>query len=216
MKFSADTRYSGMIDAESRGKARELLRRIYVENVLAFERLTELFKPLKDRGRRLPGRRARPELLTSLLRDWQRIPHQTYRLAFDYKQLGRGLAIMSETRLSTGHTQDLSWEDQGSERAIYALTITVLADKRGIDISVQPIYSISEHALARRFQRGRKRGYADVLADLVPIALPINPMPGAEWALPVADSGEWRGQIVKNSYGNRDGSVLSVRTYWSA
>jgi hypothetical protein len=83
-------------------------------------------------------------------------------------------------------------------------------------MSVHPIYSISEHALARRFQRGRKRDYADVLTDLLPIVPPINPVPGTEWALPVADGGEWRGLIVTNSYGNRDWSVLSVRTYWSA
>jgi hypothetical protein len=72
MTSSADTRYSVPVDAESRGKARELLRRIYVENTLAFVRLTELLKPLKDRSRR------------------QQIPHR-YRLAFNYKLLGRGL-----------------------------------------------------------------------------------------------------------------------------
>jgi hypothetical protein len=215
MTSSGDTHYSVPIDAESRGKARELLRRIYAENAPAFVRVTELLKPLKDRSRRLPGRRPRPEQLADLVRDWQQIPHQTYRLAFNYKLLGRGLGTVSETRLSTGHNQDVRWEDQGSERAIYALTITVLVDKHGIDVSVHPIYSISEHALARRFQRGNKRGYANVLADLLPIVPPIDPVSGAEWTLRVADGGVWRGQIVTNSYGNHNGSVLSVRTYWS-
>src|SRR5215472_11104905 len=105
MTSGGGTHYSVPIDAESRGKARELLRRIYVENGLSFVRLTELLKPLMDRGRRLPGRRPRPEQLAGLVRDWQQIPHQTYRLAFNYKLLGRGFGTMSETRLSTGHSQ---------------------------------------------------------------------------------------------------------------
>jgi hypothetical protein len=214
MISSADSR-SVPIDAESRGKARELLRRIYVESALAYVRLTELLKPLKERERRLPGRRPRPEHLADLARDWQQTPHRTYRLTFNCELLGRGRRALSETRLSTGHTQNLSWEDQGTERAIYALTITVLADKSGIDMSVHPIYSISEHALARRFQRGRKRDYADVLADLASIVPPANPVPGAEWAFPVADGGEWSGLIIPSTYGNRDRSTLSVRTYWS-
>jgi hypothetical protein len=204
------------IDAESRGKARELLRRIHAEDVLAFTRLKELLKPLEERQRRLPGRKARPEHLVDLARDWQQMPHQTYRLTFGHGLLGRGRGVLTEIRLSTGHTQDLAWEDAGEERAAYAIAVTVLADKGGIDMSAHPIYAISEHALGRRFQRGRKREYADILADLVPIVPPTDLALGAEWAMPVAEGGEWRGLIVSILYGDRDAElILSIRTYLS-
>lgn len=83
--------------------------------------------------------------------------------------------------------------------------------RRRSAFTTKPMASLGLHALARRFERGRRTCDANVLADLVVIA-GFRAEGGGPFAIPVS-AGRWVGRPCEITHNGKQVLVNAVRTF---
>lgn len=202
------------ISTEARGLARDLLRRIKMENKAFGHFFHDTTAPLKVRLMKMPHRSPRPETLMTLATSWQTAGPQTFRISFEMNLRGsRG--TVAECRLCAGSTQEPEW--QNAEPGTAITRIRVRSDRHGVVVDQTPLVMISLHALARRFQRGRLRTDADVRDDLAILAAAIPPEDaeeGEKLSISMPHGGVWLGYAGPDRTASPSKSLrVWVRTY---
>lgn len=199
------------------GLARQLWRRIEVEDVACIKVLDRIEDILVERLRRKPT--LRPEHVIDIERRWRAMPCEFRFFAPSYEHPKKLLRIR-EMRLSAHTAHASGWEAGEREQGLSVCLVTCEVTKGGAyTFSNQPLATVALHAVARRFQRGRDRSEAAVLADLFMLAAGLLNVERPDPGVVAIDGGEWRGLMAKTEIQNGDGEVLArhaglaVRTF---
>ena len=146
---------------------------------------------------------------------WEALP-STFRLSVHAEYPSRKHLELSEVRLCPMKLHGPGWDDDSEEENVGIQFVSLTVDKLQLEISTTRMHLVSQHALARRFQRGRDSSDAAVISDIRAL-LRIDPdemLAGKEFTVAVHD-GQWRGSVLDVQPQDRDGPVkmAAVRTF---
>lgn len=207
------------VGAQWLGLARDLRRRVGVEDVLYDQTVAELIAPLKERLRRYPNRSLRPEMLATLVQSWRFMAPRDWRLDLDAKLDKHRLALV-EHRLVAGRMRPLDdpgWI--GFEHDVAVIRIELRVNRSTAQLASRCVAAFSLHAVARRLQRGLDGDIAAVLHDMQLVAQAARGalVVGAGYRVRTDDhGGGWRGRVIRQSGAGTDGTeqpVLAIRTW---
>jgi hypothetical protein len=228
------------VDIESRGRARDFMRRANAEFRAVQSLWESALDPLITRLERYPLRRPRQEHLDAAIRRWQDLPAK-FRLGFLSNDERRSGAIV-DLRLASTEFRDVTWaEDAPSEPALLLdgcmLVIPARLKLHNLPcVHTLTLGTVGFHALARRFQRCPQNvSDAAVMADLSALTEDILNLDVARRRTVgrvrvVCPNGQWRGELqtVRCAAGQvhmmratqddapETRAVLCVRTFLSA
>ena len=206
------------VGAEFFGQARDLRRRVLLEDEQLGRVMHAAMAPIYERLRRYPERALRPELLVELARRWRAAPG-VFRLGFDV-QHDRTMAVLTERRLSAGKMErldDPEWH--GTEQAIAIVLTEFLAWKAKTKMRETPLALFSLHAIARRLQRAAALCTDAMLISDMALVGEVDVASigiGEGFIIHTADGG-WRGRVVRHT--RDDGEIqrlIAVRTWLPA
>lgn len=206
------------IGAEYWGKARDMRRRIAVED-REYDRLVDvLIQPVKERLRRCPGRSLRPEMLIDLVQSWRFMSCRDWRLSLD-ASLEKHRASLIEHRLVAGtmrRPDDPDW--RGLEEDLACVRVELLVNRSIVHLESRCVAAISLHAIARRLQRAQDGSTEALMHDInlaVQAASGEALTPGAGYVVTThPDGGGWRGRAIRqHGPGGVSQTVLSIRTW---
>jgi hypothetical protein len=201
------------ISATAAGLARDFCRRVEAEDRAWSALLRILTEPIKLRQTRHPDRKVRPELLAQLARRLRSEAPTHFRLSFAAQLSGAKGCIIERRvcKVSIRPVDDPGWI--GTEADIMVCEIRLVADSHGAHPTSSQICAFSQHALARRFQRGRGTDDAAILRDMALVAdidVASPPEGSAINIVTDADGGEWRGKLARL---DGDRRIIAVRTW---
>jgi len=191
------------------GLARAFRSRVKAVDVEMDVALVPITAPLRARLKRHPNLRA--EMIAGFSRSYRMTIPATYRIgSIEGARHGREFA-MRETRLSASWITDDAWDADHREQGLSICRFTLAVQDGRLRQVWTPVVSISLHALARRFERGRDRSSAAVLADMERLASPADE---ADERVPTAD-GHWIGDVITAGDGGagRTLRLRSIRTW---
>jgi hypothetical protein len=203
------------------GLARQLWRKVEAEDRVCAEGLDRVEAILLRRLTRKPS--LRPEHVVEIERIWRAMPHR-FRFGPTEYQPPRKRLHIRELRLISHISRAKSWAPESpSEPGLGVFLITCEVSKRGgYTFGSVPFATISLHALARRFQRGRDRSEAAVLRDINDLVKAMSTHgPWADCRFTVG-SGEWRGVRATTAQHDQNGEAiperpsLAIRTFIDA
>jgi hypothetical protein len=206
------------IGAQFWGLARDLRRRVGLEDIAYDAAVRELVTPVRDRLRRYPRRAPRQEMLAALVQGWRFMDARDWRLSIDAK-LDKGRASVVERRLIASHLKpigDRDWNG-GFEQDVAVIHVEMSVNRNAAKLASKCVTTISLHAIARRFQRGADSDVAAVLHDinLAGAAAETELLLGAGYRVRTdGQGGGWRGRVINHTI--EDGSqraVLAIRTW---
>jgi hypothetical protein len=203
------------IDATAWGLARDFRRRVEVEDH-AFLRITDaLFRPIHARQAKHPERKIRAEQLAELARRWRVEPPKRFRVSFAASVRGPKGTISERRVIAEEMTED-AWNTPEPGLAIGDARI--VADKDGARTTGGTICVFSLHAIARRLQRGIGTSDADLIADMIPVAVHRFADLPEDAPVTIATDrygGGWRGRITMatNPGGAHGRLIVAVRTW---
>ena len=207
------------VPAEFIGLARHFRREADREEAEVLAALDPIMGPINHRLHRYPERQLRDGVFRRLADVWQSQPHN-YQLAFRARtdQRGRRGQII-EVRVHAVTMLSNKWDPDVMEPTI-ALTSHCVEVPLVDRPATQTIASISLHALARRFERGRDRAHHAVLDDLRRIILAnINNEESHPFGEPFRIStprGFWVGQTTGVEINDGPSVQFVVRTFLPA
>lgn len=203
------------ISATAAGLARDFCRRVEAEERAWSAFIYIVTEPIKLRQVRHPNRKARPEALAQLARRLRSDAPKHFRLSFT-AQLSGAKGCIIERRICSVSLQpvkDPGWV--GTEADINVCEFRLVADSHGAHPTSHMICAFSQHALARRFQRGRGTDDEAIMRDIALVAdIDVTSFPegGGVKIVTDADGGGWRGRLARlANYGNR--RIIAVRTW---
>jgi hypothetical protein len=201
------------ISAAAWGLARDLRRRVEVEDGEYLAAVAGLFAPIRARQKRQPGRPIRPAAIEDSVRAWRSLP-RTFRLRLDLSFPDTG-TVITERRLAPGYMA-VPAEGIGAEPGLSIVEMSVVFDKTGARKTSDVIALFSLHAIARRVQRGASAADADLLRDVALVALhPSDSLPAGGGVKIRTDEtgGGWRGRIVNVATDTGTQRAVAVRTW---
>jgi hypothetical protein len=206
---------SERVSATAAGLARDFCRRVEAEGRAWSALLCILTEPIKLRQVRHPGRKMRPDALADLARRLRSEVPTHFRLSFA-AQLSGAKGCIIERRLcgvSLRPVDDPDWV--GTETDIVVCELRLVADSHGAHPTSNQICAFSQHALARRFQRGRGIDDAAITHDMALVAnIDVSLLPEGSGIKIVtdADGGGWRGKLARLA-NDDDRRIIAVRTW---
>ena len=206
------------IGAEYWGKARDMRRRIAVED-REYDRLVDvLIQPVKERLRRCPGRSLRPEMLIDLVQSWRFMSCRDWRLSLD-ASLEKHRASLIEHRLVAGtmrRPDDPDWRGLEEDLACVRVELLDQPQHRAPRKPLRRCYQSSCHCPASTACAGRRHRSADARHQpAVQAASGEALTPGAGYVVTThPDGGGWRGRAIRQTGpGGVSQTVLSIRTW---
>jgi hypothetical protein len=185
--------------------------------ITVMERLVD---PVRVRLKRCPNRKLRLELLIDLERRWRCDMPTRFRLSYSAK-LDSGWGEIAERRVTAGQTRrinDPEW--RGLEDDVSIVETQLLAMPGRFRLHSTTLCTFSQHAVARRLQRGVGADDEALLTDLALVAaIDVDQVPADEGFEIVTDrhGSGWRGRVAKQQ--EQDGTItrmISVRTWLPA
>jgi len=205
------------VPAEFTGKARVLHAAIAGEDEPTGRLVAALADRITDRIKQRRNPIPRADTLKAVAYAWRHTMPPRSRLALDISLERKSLRI-HEMRLSSSEYRSAAWDDDNRERGLVIMAIELEAAPFHYQFTTSTLAHISQHAIARRLQRGRGGGEAAVLRDLRALgeAHPglVDRPDGAEFVVP-AGGGGWRGavQTTRDRAAKAPGKLLLVRTF---
>lgn len=198
-----------LVPVEFVGKARALRNRLVAVDpiaVRAMSRARPLVMAPASRGH-LP-----PTAVRMAVAVWRDQVPPIGRLAFASDCGARRLRIVEVRACGAGFRLS-AWDDEAHEPgvAIRAYVLDIDLERRRSAFTAEPLASVGLHALARRFERGRRTTDADVLDELVVIA-GFEAGAGDSFAIPVP-TGRWVGHPCDVSHKGNDVLIHAVRSF---
>lgn len=199
-----------------------LSARAFRQNLLASDEIFNataraLCQPI--RSRLLRKRDLRKDLLIDFLRGWrQRVAEKPFHLAWSAQPDRKYQSVvLTECRLSAPVWQDCSWEQPAFEHGVSICRIQITAGHGEIICNAVPLVVLSQHALARRFERAKDIGEQAVLADIGDCARTDNWYEHQDdYVIDVA-GGRWLGSCTSADYDGANGRTkiicYAVRTF---
>lgn len=173
-------------------------------------RLIATLEALKPR----PGFRQPPlrETLREFAAGWSALS-RTARLALKLVEAGDRLTL-AELRVVPSRMRMAGWSESESELALGIRLTQIECQRRHLSIKRTLLGDACLHALARRYERGRDRSDAAVLADLFALAeaYPERVLTLGDFRVPAGSGGAWIGECVR--YTGRP--FLTARTFVDA
>jgi uncharacterized protein YacL (UPF0231 family) len=161
-----------------------------------------------ERNARHPERGIRADHLKSISRRWQAAGDQ-YRLAFD-DNLVRTKGSLCEVRLGYSKLVHPEWDEPEQNLAILFVSLSVTRKRAQVTVRCEHVFS--HHAVARWFERSRKRSDTDLISAMTR-ALVILPA-DLELGEDVHVSG-WRGSIItRQKKDETRNPIWAARTWW--
>ena len=185
------------VPVEFVGLARDFERRLVVADQRAAAEVPRILAPIRARYARNPV--PRKEMLIDLARQWRRDIPPFGRIGLSIDLAPKAIAVREHRACSA----QMHWPQWGLEPGV-VVVLTGFDVRRDVFQDVAETYAlVSRHALARRFQRGRRRDDAAILADLGRLVGAANPS-----VIPTPD-GAWVGEGIE-ARGRR---LLSMRSF---
>jgi hypothetical protein len=217
---SAPPPSSERIGAEAVGRARDFRRRVMTDDTAFITVMERLVEPVRVRLKRYPNRKLRRELLIDLERQWRCGVPTRFRLSYSAK-LDSGWGEIAERRVTAGQTRrinDPEW--RGLEDDVSIVETQLLAMPGRFRLHSTTLCTFSQHAVARRLQRGVGIDDEALITDLAVVAaIDVDQVPADEGFKIVTDrhGSSWRGRVAKQQ--EQDGTItrmISVRTWLPA
>jgi hypothetical protein len=187
-----------MVPREYVGLARQFLRDCEAEHTIAADMFKQISKPVFDRLIRYPQRKLRDGDLRNFARQWKTTPDR-FRLIFQTRLDVRGCAgRIAEVRLQTAKLSFPEWNESVEEPSITITMHCLKVPLKGRNPAISRcVATISLHALARRFQRGKDKSHEAICEDFLALFLAniadYETFPTDEnFSIPTAD-GAWLG-----------------------
>ena len=204
------------VPAEFSGMARQFIGAVALDDEQASAALLALRGPVVARFRRQPRSPLREGTLRDVRRAWEAIPRR-FRLAMNHDIDRRGRrGLIEELFIAPCNLREKTWSAMERSTLIAAWRLQV--DKAKLIWEPQDFAVVGHHALGRRFERGRNRTHAAVVADLkVLVETDINDTERFPENAPfriAAGDGFWAGETAAVETSDSGVSVqFVVRTY---
>jgi hypothetical protein len=208
------------LNAESVGRARDFIRRVYRDDVAFLNLINELLTPVKARHARHPGRKLRPEMVAIIAHSWRTKGPAEFRVAYNADIDGAKGSIV-ERRLGKARIEMVNDPDwTGFEDGVSVMELRFVAGAHGASSSNVLLANFSMHSLARWYQR--RIGHAtdrDLINDMNVVAnVDLSTLRrgggGLKITTDATNGGGWRGRlmVIEDCDGERH-RLLAVRTW---
>jgi hypothetical protein len=215
MRASLPTRTSASrVPFEFVGLARQFRSAVVAQHPRAVAAMDRIVLPL--RGRHYSKQVPSPTAFAKVAQAWREQVPSAGRLSLATTYDVRRLAIIEVRAIPTDFGFN-EWAEGATESCLIVIVSALIISAGHFSFTSALAASVSLHALARRFQRGRDNSDAAIRADLAALATPVDDVLEAsgDFRVLTAD-GQWIGEPTETEDRGKLKTILAVRTFVSS